>query len=140
MTALVKTAVEEEDVGSEAEDSPNGDRWDGIEEMRIMDNEEEFMDEDRFTTVTVEAVDVSKDGLHKVVQEDENREDESKTSVVDTVVPNAGRDGKRIWTKERPGGPKKKKKKFRYESKADRKMTRHKERLGNKLKAKARKQ
>jgi ribosomal RNA-processing protein 17 len=37
--------------------------------------------------------------------------------------------GKRIWTKERPKTewPKKKKKKFRYESKADRKVTRYKE-------------
>jgi len=37
--------------------------------------------------------------------------------------------GKRIWTKERPRTewPKKKKKKFRYESKADRKVTRMKE-------------
>jgi ribosomal RNA-processing protein 17 len=37
--------------------------------------------------------------------------------------------GKRIWTKEKPKTewPKKKKKKFRYESKADRKVTRYKE-------------
>jgi ribosomal RNA-processing protein 17 len=37
--------------------------------------------------------------------------------------------GKRIWTKERPRTewPKKKKKKFRYESPADRKATRMKE-------------
>jgi ribosomal RNA-processing protein 17 len=53
--------------------------------------------------------DVGKEGGKREIQRDEN--------------------GKRIWTKERPKTewPKKKKKKFRYESKADRKVTRFKE-------------
>lgn len=105
-----------------------------------MDHEEEFIDDDRYTTVTVEAVDVSKDGLHKIIQEGETGGEESESNLVDRPVPKTGQDAKRVWTKERPGGPKKKKKKFRYESKADRKITRHKERSGNKSKAKARKE
>ena len=56
------------------------------------------------------------------------------------MVANAEAKTKRVWTKERPSGPKKKKKKFKYESKAERKVTRYKERSGNRAKAKARKE
>lgn len=45
---------------------------------------------------------------------------------------------KRVWTKQKPGLPKRKRKKFRYESKAERKVTRLKEHSGNKVQAKAR--
>ena len=50
----------------------------------------------------------------------------------------ADSDGKRRWTKDKPGRAKKKKKKFRYETRAERKVTRGKERAGNKAKAKSR--
>jgi ribosomal RNA-processing protein 17 len=103
--------------------------------------------------VTVEAVSVTKDGIHKL----KNEEDEDGAD--SDSVPNAGageesdqkvakpqvkRDanGKRIWTKENPkkGQVKpKKKKKFRYESKAERKVTRMKERSGNRRQAEERK-
>lgn len=113
--------------------------WDGIAEPPMVDDEVEFVDEDRYTTVTVEAVQVSRDGLHKITQEDEMDGNGSDTPTAARAPPSADQHGKRIWTKERPGGPKKKKK-FRYESKAERKVTRYKERSGNKSKAKARKE
>ena len=145
VNALVRDAVEKAGEGVEDDSGTDDDPWDGIEEAQRVDHEEEFIDEDRYTTVTVEAVDVSKDGLHKIIQKGEEAGDESESIAVGRAVPNTDQDAKRVWTKERPGGPKKKKKKkkkkkFRYESKADRKLTRYKERSGNKSKAKARKE
>lgn len=139
-------AADSSEEGDEGEEEP----WDGIKDSHdaLVDHEDEYMDEDRFTTVTVEAVKVSKDGLQKVVQDEEN---DSEVSGIDRpdgephkTTPLQGRTGsekgKRIWTKEPPTGPRKRKKKFRYESKAERKVTRHKEKSGNKAKAKARKE
>ena len=124
--------------------------WAGIEENHdpLVDHEDEYLDDDRFTTVTVEAVDVSKDGLQKAIEDED-----SESRVSDTERPDAesqkttdlqGRasseKGKRVWTKEPPSGPRKRKKKFRYENKAERKATRYKERSGNKAKSRARKE
>ena len=125
--------------------------WDGIGENHepLVDHEDEYIDEDRFTTVTVEAVDISKDGLQKAVQDEENESETSDKDVPDgrprksmALQGRTGSEkGKRTWTKEPPSGPKKKRKqKFRYESKAERKVTRYKEKSGNKAKAKARKE
>lgn len=122
-------------------------QWEGISEEPALDHENEYIDDDRFTTVTVEAVEVSKDGLHRSAQE---HEEDSESSGVNAHNGQRGssagrqREGsetaKRTWTKEPPKGLKKKKPKFRYESKAERKFTRHKERSGNRTKAKARKE
>lgn len=132
--------------GSECEEEP----WDGIKDNHepLVDHEDEYIDEDRFTTVTVEAVDVSKDGLRKAIQDKENESEASGTDRPEgepqKTTTLRGRTeserGKRIWTKEPPSGPKKRKKKFRYENKAERKATRYKEKLGNKSKARARKE
>ena len=135
---------------SEEDYEDTGEPWDGIKDNHgpLVDHEDEYTDEDKLTTVTVEAVDVSKHGLEKVIPDGD---DESMAS--DTQKPHAehqqatvshGRtgseNGKRVWTKEPPNGPRKRKKKFRYESKAERKATRYKERSGNKAKARARKE
>lgn len=124
-------------------------QWDGIAEVLEIAHEAEYIDEDRFTTVTVEAVEVSKDGLHRTAEDDEEPNEDSDiregdngrmstTSVSDGKAKTENK--KRVWTKERPGGPKKKKKKFKYESKAERKVTRHKEKSKGKAKAKARRE
>lgn len=124
------------------------DKWEGIPDEPALDLENEYIDDDRFTTVTVEAVEVSKDGLHKSGQENE---EDSESSGADKAPGGqrgslAGRQRvgskttKRTWTKEPPKGVKKKKPRFRYESKAERKVTRHKESSGNRIKAKARKE
>ncbi|KAK4694957.1 ribosomal RNA-processing protein 17, partial [Lecanoromycetidae sp. Uapishka_2] len=120
--------------------------WDGIAEDVVIDHEDEYVDEDRFTTVTVEAVDVSRNGLHKAVIDDEENEasDTDKADKKQSKDPASQRQrvsqhAKRVWTKEPPNGPKKRKKKFHYESKAERKVTRYKEKAGNRKEAKARK-
>ena len=120
-------------------------RWEGIAEIPDIVPKAEYEDEDRHTTVTIEAVDVTKEGLQKV-SDTKNAIDEVRggTNAVGGKASSAtgctSIKAKRIWTKERPEGLKKRKKKFRYESKAERKVTRYKERSGNKIKAKARKE
>lgn len=121
-------------------------QWDGIIEDTSVDHEDEYVDEDRYTTVTVEAVDVSRDGLHKTHMD---YEENQATSLEGPIKGETAKSGTKEWrdakqekslrTKEPPNGSKKRKKKFRYESKAERKANRYKERSGNKAKAKARK-
>ncbi|KAL9137089.1 MAG: hypothetical protein Q9175_001711 [Cornicularia normoerica] len=135
---------------SEEEDEGEEEPWDGIKDDHNppVDHEDEYMDEDRFTTVTVEAVDVSKDGLQRAVQDEDNKSVASGTDTPDgeshgttALQGRTGSEkGKRIWIKEPLSGPRKRKKKFRYENKAERKATRYKERYGNKAKARARKE
>ena len=142
-----RVASDSNEEGGEEEDYEEP--WAGIKDNQNpqVDHEDEYMDEDRFTTVTVEAVDVSKDGLQKALQEEEDGSDVADTNRSDMEPPEStasqGRTGsekgKRIWTKEPPSGPRKKRKKFRYETKAERKATRYKEKSGNKAKARARK-
>ena len=143
MNALLKKAKEGGIPLDVEEDGTETQEWDGTVEPTPIDEEAEYIDEDRHTTVTIEAVDVTRDGLQKVVEDDiESGEDDhgSGEEVTRKVDGKSEAKAKRVWTKERPGGPKKKKKKFRYESRAERKVTRHKERSGNKAKAKARKE
>ena len=127
----------------EEEVDVNLEPWGGIEDAVPVDCEEEYVDEDRFTTVTVEAVDVSRDGLCKVAKEDEDSEEPNAPGLGDTTSTTKGTsrapNGKPGGAKERPGVVRTKKKKFRYETKAERKITRHKEKLGNRTKASARK-
>lgn len=133
--------LEEVQSGSEMEE------WNGVAEPPDIDHEAEYIDEDRYTTVTVEAINVSKEGIHKVMDTEEMgvtvlRDVDKKpgTDGAGNEEDDKARKGKRRWTKENPDGRIKKKKKFRYESKADRKVTRYKERSGNKSKARARKE
>lgn len=143
-TAKLRNSDSEDEGGHNTE----GDPWDGIENVPEIDHKAEYIDEYKYTTVTVEAVDVSREGLHKVVGEAEDDledglgigQEGTKTESFSREGTSLAQVGKRKWTKERPPGPKKRKKKFRYESKADRKTTRHKERSGNRAKAKARKE
>jgi ribosomal RNA-processing protein 17 len=131
------------------EDSSNDEEdvdWAGIKEPpAVIDHEAEYEDEDRHTTVTIEAVDVTRDGLQKATEVSASEEEEEPSGEKGTAVNSATGEAptqkvKRIWTKEKPQGPKKKKKKFRYESKVERKATRFKERSANKAKAKARRE
>lgn len=141
---MVRKAANNDDTDDES-DGSDIKPLDSIEATQEVDRQEEYMDENRYTTVTVEAVDVTRDGLRTIANEDEQDSQGLTTNQADGLVSqtNGGgeaRSGKRIWTKERPNGPKKKKRKFKYESKAERKTTRFKEKSGNKLKAKARKE
>lgn len=117
--------------------------WIGLTEPPEVDHEAEYIDEDRYTTVTVEAMDLSRDGL----REAEKQANQDADSPIDKKqkganLPSTQRQGKRIWRKELPEkegrAPKKKRKKFRYENKAERRFTRMKERSKNSTQAKAR--
>jgi len=112
----------------------DGEAWDGIKDELLaeaVDHEEEYIDDDRYTTVTVEEVDVSKEGLHKLMEDDEDairgREKAEAAARAAAEVKN-----KKVWPK------KERKQKFRYESKVERKLARGKQKAGNKAKADAR--
>ena len=112
-------------------------------ELLEVDHEAQYVDEDRYTTVTVEAMDLSKDGLHKAENEAEDDLDRSKNVKPEGApISPSQRRGKRTWTKEKPEKEghvsKRKRKKFRYENKAARKMTRIKEKSKNGRQATAR--
>ncbi|KAF5631392.1 nucleolar 12 [Fusarium sp. NRRL 52700] len=107
-------AVEQE---SDEEDG----EWDGFPdqpELDIVDHEEEYIDEDRYTTVTVESVSVTRDGLHKPQVDDKDNEEDKKVE--------EPKDDQKAKTRREP---KKKKKKFRYETKFERQLTDKKQRI-----------
>jgi ribosomal RNA-processing protein 17 len=129
------------------DDGEAAEEWNGVEDVPPIDHEAEYIDEDKYTTVTVEALDLSKGGLQKVEQEGRNQEDDEGTEVVaeeDTESKDAAKPKKRPWTKEKPRDrtdkPKPKKKKFRYETKSERKFTRMKQGARNSREAKARRE
>lgn len=113
------------EAGEEDEDSEN-EEWNGIVEPQAptpsamdINEEEEFVDEDKYTTITIESVGISKHGFEKRGGNEEAEEEKKD---------------KRVWTKERPKSnkPKKKKIKFRYETKTERKVERVKQGLKKK--------
>lgn len=119
---------------SEAEvDDGEGETFEGFGETDdVGGQEDEYVDEDKYTTVTVEAMG---DGAEESEAEDpvpavakvEGDTDPAKVK-------------KRIWSKNKPadGKPKSKKRQFRYESKAERKETRNKQKAKNSKAASAR--
>jgi len=132
-------ASDTEGVASETENE----EWEGFEELAVappvqpIDHEDEYLDDDKYTTVTVEAVDIGREGFRDVGQGGE-----SVGKGAAEAGKNKGDDGKkRTCTKEKPttDRPKKKRQKFRYENKAERKVTRALEGSKNKKQAKARK-
>ena len=129
----------EGDGSAEEEGSGVGER-----EPEDADREDGYVDGDRQTTVTVEEVDVTRQGLQKrAADESEGSENEGAGGGSDDDGDSRGEPTKqhtkqkRAWTKDKLSGSRRKKK-FRYESKTERKLTRLKERSGNKVKAKAR--
>ena len=70
--------------GEDADADESEDEWDGIPdeitEEPPLDREEEYIDEDRYTTVTIEAVNIDRDGIHKPGgrSEEENSDGESE--------------------------------------------------------------
>lgn len=112
---------------SQDEDDMNG--WDGIPEstQHLVDHEDEYVDEDKYTTVTVEEVDITRDGISRLKSSDEDSgEDEAAQSPA-----TSGKHAKTIskhTSRDKDKRPKKKRKNFRYESQAERKLNRAKER------------
>lgn len=143
VNALLRQAAGEDgEAGDASEGEGTEEEWGGIEEPAEaeVNREDEYVDEDKYTTVTVEAVDIDREGIHTGETAEEKAEDAGggEKDKAATDAPSEAK--KRIWTKEKPktGKPKKKKQKFRYESKAERKFTRSKQQLKNREQAKAR--
>lgn len=114
--------------GSEAGDSDKDqDEWNGIEEapeapvLEAVDHEDEYIDEDLYTTVKVEAVSVDRDGLHNKTELEAADEVSDEGSAADNAVSKQAKET--TSSKGRKDFPTKKKKKFRYETKVVRQMT-----------------
>lgn len=90
------------------------------EPIQPVDLEEEYIDEDKYTNVTVEAVSIDRDGMHKPdatpLSSDEDEEDEEKKNKTYDEPKKA----KKEWPK------KTKKKKFTYETKLERSISERK--------------
>lgn len=113
----------------EDEETDNEEEWGGIQdaaevaapasELQPVDHEEEYIDEDLYTTVKIEAVSVDRDGLHNKA-ELEDAEDEVAAQKRQKAEAEAKA------KKPKRDHPTKKKKKFKYESKFDRQATNRK--------------
>ncbi|QDS72819.1 hypothetical protein FKW77_006760 [Venturia effusa] len=142
------------DNDSSSSSTSDTEEWTGIsDDPKPTLHDAEYIDEDAYATVTVETVDITKDGFEAHNSDEEEEEEESKPAIgaTGTIAGGAAEAGKlsgagkkRVWTKDKPLGlrrpsKKKREKKFRYESKTERKVNREKQRVKNKTQAAARK-
>lgn len=117
MNRLLRESEAAGAVGQES-DEEEDQEWEGLPdqpELDIVDHEEEYIDEDRYTTVKVESVSVTRDGFQKPQFDSEDKSEDKKYEEI--------KDDKKEKTRREP---KKKKKKFRYESKVDRQLAERK--------------
>ncbi|KAL6851820.1 nucleolar protein 12 domain-containing protein [Trichoderma novae-zelandiae] len=129
----VDDTEQQSDEGVEAKDG----EWDGFPDrpnLDIVDHEEEYIDEDRYTTVTVESVSISRDGLERPERPQEKAEEDQDEEADKAAEDKAAED-----KAKGPARPKKKKQKFRYESKFDRRLTERRQKAKSKAKSMARK-
>ncbi|KAK6439862.1 hypothetical protein LTR95_003916 [Oleoguttula sp. CCFEE 5521] len=123
---------------AEDEGTDNGEAEIEVEDVTAQ--ESEYVDEDKYTTVTVSAMDdtPTDDELDAVAA---RKAAEAKLKAETDAKELEERRKKRPWLKEKPddGKPKAKKKKFRYESKHERRETRNKQKAKNSKQAAARK-
>jgi ribosomal RNA-processing protein 17 len=124
--AVTQILREAEAAGTEGKPEDGGsdsDEWNGLDDgddnvvpEEPIDMEEEYIDEDRYTTVTVEAVSVDRDGLHKpgAHSKDEEEDGSAPKDTNEEEKTETASDDKKTWPK------KKKKKVFRYETKQER--------------------
>ncbi|KAK4193022.1 nucleolar protein 12-domain-containing protein [Podospora australis] len=121
----INQILREAEVAGQAEKGQeDSDEWGGLSDTEVveeppMDLEEEYIDEDKYTTVTVEAVSVDRDGLHKPKLDDSDEENarQYKKTAEEEAKEKKDKKGPPKWAKDLP-----KKKKFRYENKVDRAM------------------
>ncbi|KAI1312853.1 nucleolar protein 12-domain-containing protein [Xylaria venustula] len=116
---------------SSNDDDDTAEEWGGFQDTApaqqdTIDHEEEYIDEDRYTTVTVESVNVSKDGLTSSRPDDEESADEEPKIDKNTQPESEKRENRHRDT------TKKKKQKFRYETKLERQITNIKQKAKNK--------
>lgn len=128
-------AIEDDASEQQSDEGANEGEWDGFPDrpnLDIVDHEEEYIDEDRYTTVTVESVSISRDGLERPAKPQERAEEDE-----DGEADQADQDDKSA--KQGPVRPKKKKQKFRYESKIERQLAGRKQKAKRSAKASERK-
>lgn len=131
------------DDNNSGSDEESDDEWQGFEEPPAVDYEAEYIDEDKYTTVTVEEIDSSREGLRKsILGEDSDEENKAKAEAAAKRRAEEEAEAARLLKKRKAttDKPKKKKKQFRYESKQDRKLAAAKQRLSKAKKAKARRE
>ncbi|CAG7994094.1 unnamed protein product [Penicillium salamii] len=129
-----------EDAGDISDKEEGDDAWEGIEEPPAVDYEAEYIDEDKYTTVTVEEMDASREGLLKSAHEDDTDNEEEKEKPVETKEAETKTAKKRKPRSAASEAARKKKRNFRYESKEVRRETMRKQRNVKSKKAKARKE
>ncbi|CAA9962346.1 hypothetical protein CFE70_005761 [Pyrenophora teres f. teres 0-1] len=126
---LVKQANGDLDEAGETsgnDDDGDEEEFTGFQEPEPINQEDEYIDEDKYTTVTIESVGISRAGFSRP-GEDEDEEAAAKRKAAEAA---AEESKKRVWTKAWPKNSdrlKKKKKKFRYETKTERKAERMKQ-------------
>lgn len=142
------TQPDDQESADESESSYGGDTsdMDGVDvPPEKVDHEAEYVDEDKYTSVVVEEVDVDRDGFVEadgagVTQKPTGSAGEDQAAQAKGTEAKATT--KRQWTHNRPrdaaSKPKQKRKKFRYESKAERKIERGKQKAKNSKQAQAR--
>ncbi|KAL1855765.1 hypothetical protein VTK73DRAFT_8477 [Phialemonium thermophilum] len=130
--AVNKMLAEAQKAGTEDADgtaaSEEEEEWGGIQDEeppKPVDREEEYVDEGRFTTVTVESVTIDKEGIHKPPPEVENEDEEEEGNHSEGKTTAEGPEGEDS-ARPRKVGPKRKKKKFRYETKLERQISERK--------------
>jgi ribosomal RNA-processing protein 17 len=139
----VDEAVKQVVVGSDLEDeeAEEDTEWEGIADQEVprVDRDEEYIDEEKFTTVTVEEVGISRNGFVRANETSEEEDDPgSKTKSVVPITPDKEMAKSPDRRKAKPPRNKKKRN-FRYENKEERNAARMKERSRNKAHANARK-
>ncbi|KAK4983327.1 hypothetical protein LTR66_008867 [Elasticomyces elasticus] len=120
--------------GAESGNEEDGE-WIGISEPPAVNGVDEYVDEEKYTTVTIEAMEDPRN-----MQEADSEAHDKEEGVTAPKTPDGSQTKKRPWSKRKPDGSKPKKKKFRYESKGERKATRQKQKARNSGQAKMRRE
>ncbi|EXJ61294.1 uncharacterized protein A1O5_11851 [Cladophialophora psammophila CBS 110553] len=131
---------DEEEV-KEGSEKNSEEEWSGIldSEPPSLNHETEYIDEEKYTTVTVEAMNVTREGLFKAEQRPNKDGGEERGETTTRLEGGQSEKQKRQWSRDRPKDTKKRKKRnFRYESKAERKEARTKEKAKNRKQARER--
>ena len=142
MNSATYGSVDEDHADSGSDDDERA-SWEGCEdgvEEKTTREDEYYSDDDKHTTVTVEPVDVSREGLKATSAGEGNgpnqhgHEPQSANEAPSQRVTTA----KGMERDNHHHASRSRRKKFHYESKAERKAARFKQKLGNRIKAKAR--
>ncbi|KIW30643.1 uncharacterized protein PV07_06371 [Cladophialophora immunda] len=131
---------QDEGDNDEGEENPE-EEWSGISdsEPHPLHHETEYIDEEKYTTVTVEAMDVSREGLSRTEQDRNQHIQQNSGENPEGSGKDPAEGHKSQRAKGQPKDIKKRKKRnFRYESKAERKEARTKEKAKNRKQARER--